>query len=173
MSDVTNQYEPVFQELMDIIHEQRELINEMAGYIEQLNIGGGGNLIDKTFTENGTFRASSYGADGFRSVTIDVAEGGGGIEPYETNQDYKLYDQIIDPETNTVYVVTEDYKSTDIKTDCENGKLKLVGFDSQIVTFDHPPTQEEVNSLPENCLVVEYNPDDTPYTGILTNNTNN
>ena len=44
-----NQYDDCFQDLMNIIHEQRELIEDLAGYIERLQIGGGGTarLIDQ------------------------------------------------------------------------------------------------------------------------------
>jgi hypothetical protein len=44
----------------------------------------------------------------------------------------------------------------------------LLGYDGQIVTFNHVPTSPEVDRLPENVVVVEYNEMDTPYTGILT-----
>ena len=171
-----NQYDDCFQDLMNIIHEQRELIEDLAGYIERLQIGGGGTarLIDQTFTSNGTYRAADFNADGFRTVTVETQGGGGGIEPYEEGETYHLYDTVVEPETQVVYMVTvEEVTATDIKSDVEAGKLKLLGFDSQIVPFDHPPTKEEINNLPENCLVVEFNPNDTPYTGILSDNTNN
>lgn len=40
--------------------------------------GGGSTLITKTITENGTYAAFSDNADGYSSVTVDVAGGGGG-----------------------------------------------------------------------------------------------
>lgn len=44
------------------------------------NAGGGGGsatLIEKSITENGTYNASADNADGYSSVTVDVAGGGG------------------------------------------------------------------------------------------------
>lgn len=41
-------------------------------------------LTDKTITENGTYDASADNADGYSSVTVDVAGGGGG-ETFEVN----------------------------------------------------------------------------------------
>jgi hypothetical protein len=41
------------------------------------------DLIDKTFTENGEYAASSDNADGYSKVTVDVAGGGG--ETFEVN----------------------------------------------------------------------------------------
>jgi hypothetical protein len=60
------------------------------------------------------------------------------------------------------------YVSVTVEDDCAAGNLKLLGFDSQIVTFNHPPTEPEVDRLPEKAVVVEYNDMDTPYRGILT-----
>ena len=172
----TTEFEPVFNDLLDVVYTQRQLIHTMANLLEQLNLSGGGGgsavLIDKTVTRNGTFNARDDSADGYRSVTVEVPESGG-FQPYETNQEYVQYQTVVDPETMVAYmVIAEQYTSVDIQTDCQAGNLKLIGFDSQIVPFDHPPTAEEINALPENALVVEYDPDDTPYTGILSDNIN-
>lgn len=43
--------------------------------IESIQTGGGGSsstLIEKTFAQNGTYFASSYGADGFSKVIVDT-----------------------------------------------------------------------------------------------------
>ena len=170
------EYEDVFNDLIDVVYAQRQLIHTMANLLEQLDLSGGGGgsavLIDKTITRNGTFNARDDSADGYRSVTVEVPESGG-FQPYETDQEYVQYQTVVDPETMVAYmVIAEQYTSVDIRTDCQAGNLKLIGFDSQIVPFDHPPTAEEINALPENALVVEYDPDDTPYTGILSNDIN-
>ena len=171
----TTEFEPVFNDLLDVVYTQRQLIHTMANLLEQLNLSGGGGgsavLIDRTITSNGTFNAADDNADGYRSVTVDVPTGG--FQEYETDHDYVEYETVVDPVTKTAYmVIPQRYHSVDIQTDVRQGNLKLIGFDSQIVPFDHPPTAEEINALPENALVVEYDPDDTPYTGILSNNIN-
>lgn len=43
--------------------------------------GGGGTLITKTITENGTYSAEDDDADGYSEVTVNVSGGGGEIEP--------------------------------------------------------------------------------------------
>lgn len=43
--------------------------------------GGGSTLITKTITENGTYAASSDNADGYSSVTVDVAGGDTPVVP--------------------------------------------------------------------------------------------
>lgn len=93
--------------------------------------------------------------------------GGGGsasIEDYESNKNYKRNMLIVDPNTETVYRVIEEYTSETVQTDCQNGYLKLVGYESQFVTFSHNPSQEEINNIPEDSLVAIYSPTDTPYT---------
>ena len=98
---------------------------------------------------------------------ITPGGGGGGtasIEDYESGKTYKRNMLIVDPDTETVYRVISEYESIDIQTDCQNGYLKLVGFESQFVTFSHNPTQEEINNIPEDSLVAIYSPTDTPYT---------
>jgi hypothetical protein len=41
-------------------------------------------IIQKTITENGTYNASSDGADGYSSVSVNVSGGGGGTDIHET-----------------------------------------------------------------------------------------
>lgn len=137
----TSEFEKVFNDLIDVIHEQRTLIHTMAGYIKQLQIGGGGS--------------------------------GNGFQVYESGKEYKRYQALIDPNTDIAYLVVprngDTYISETVQLDCESGNLKLLGFDGQIVTFNHPPKPDEVDVLPENVVVVEYSEADTPYTSILTN----
>lgn len=44
------------------------------------NASSESNLIDYSFTDNGTYQAYDYGAMGFKNVTINVS-GGGGLQP--------------------------------------------------------------------------------------------
>ena len=49
----------------------RNLTN-LAEAIDSIT-GGGGTLITQEITENGIYRASTYGADGFSAVSVDVS----------------------------------------------------------------------------------------------------
>ena len=49
----------------------RNLTN-LADAIDSIT-GGSGTLITKEITENGVYRASTYGADGFSSISVDVS----------------------------------------------------------------------------------------------------
>lgn len=172
MSDNINQYDKCFQDLMDIIHEQRALIADLANYIERLKIGGGGSarLADHTFTSNGTYRAIDFNVDGFRTVTVDTSGESGVLPVYETGMEYMRYQTLVDGDSDITYIVTpiegDSYVSKDVATDVDEGNLKPTS-DCRIVIYDHAPTQQELNSLPENVLVVVYNPNDTPYSGIV------
>lgn len=140
----TTDFDQVFNDLVDIIHTQREIIHDLTEWLLQIkSIGGGGG------------------------------GSGNGFEVYESGKEYKRYQALIDPNTDIAYLTVphdgDTYISESVEIDCQNGNLKLLGFDGQIVTFDHPPREAEVDELPENVVVVEYNPSDTPYTGILSN----
>lgn len=177
--------EECFQRLIELIYSQQVSITELRKEIERIpgwggGGGGGGVLIDKRITKNGIFNAVDDAADGYRSVTVDVPGGGGPetITEYETNTVYQRYQTLIDPETETVYIVTpadgtDTYRSETIENDVLHENIKLIGSDSRLVIFDHPPTQSEINQLPENVVVVEYDPNDTPYAGLILNNNNN
>lgn len=92
--------------------------------------------------------------------------GGGGtasIEDYVSGTNYERNTLIVDTNTETVYRVLQQYKSINVDEDISNGYLKLVGFESQIVTYDHNPTQEEIDAIPEDALVAVYSATDTPY----------
>lgn len=100
--------------------------------------------------------------------------GGGGsasIEDYVSGTKYKRNVLVVDTDTETVYRVLKEYTSTTVESDCENGYLKLVGFESQIVTMNHDPSQSEINALPDDSLVVVYSSADTPYQPIETGTT--
>lgn len=90
---------------------------------------------------------------------LESIGGGGGtasIEDYTPGETYKRNVLVVDTDTETVYRVLQEYTSVSVKDDCSNGYLKLVGFESQIVTFNHEPTQQEINTLPDDSLVAIY-----------------
>lgn len=92
--------------------------------------------------------------------------GGGGsatILDYESGKYYKRNTLLVDTDTEIVYRAITGYTSDTVANDCANGNLKLVGFESQVVTFDHNPTQQEVNVVPDDTLVAIYSRTDTPY----------
>ena len=112
-------------------------------------------------------------ADKLEKIT-SIGGGGGtaSIEDYESGKEYKRNVLVVDTNTETVYRVVSPYISVSIEQDRENGNLKLVGFESQIVTFNHLPTQAEIDALPEDTLVAICSTTDDPYTPVLsTDNT--
>ena len=124
----------IFQTLYNVLEQQQLLINDLANKLEQLEIGQGGG---------GTGNAS--------------------IEDYTGNKNYKRNMLLVDTATETVYRVIRAYTSANVETDCSNGNLKLVGFESQIVTFNGDPTQAQINVIPDDALVAVYSSSDTPY----------
>lgn len=136
-----NQMESIFQRFNDAFREQQILINSLANKIEQLEMGQGGG-------------GSAY------------------IEDYAPGKLYKRNTLVVDRITETLYraACEVEYTSVSIEADRRAGNLKLVGFESQIVTFNHPPTDEEIRQLPEDSLVAIYS-SNTKYTSIL--NTDN
>ena len=126
-----------FEILSDLIAEQARQINALATKLERLNVGGGG----------GTGNAS--------------------IEDYTSGKIYQRNVLVVDPQTETVYRVLEEYESISVEYDRAHEKLKLVGYESQLVTFNHEPTQAEINVLPEDALVAIYSTNDDPYTPVV------
>ena len=126
----------VFEKLFQIIRVQNTKIKNIADKLEQLEVGGGGG-------------------------------GGGGnatISDYESNKRYKRNTLVVDPATETVYrVLPTQYTSNTVEDDKAHGYLKLVGFESQIVTFDHDPSQAGVDALPDDSVVIIYSRTDVPY----------
>lgn len=96
---------------------------------------------------------------------LEVGAGGGGsasIEDYTEGKKYKRNAFVVYNET--VYrVLPTEYTSVDFDTDYKAGQLKLVGFESGIVTYGQDPTQAQVDALPEDTLVAIYNSTDDPY----------
>lgn len=126
----------IFEKLFTTIRAQHQLLKNIADKLEQLEVGGGGG-------------------------------GGGGnatISDYESGKRYKRNTLVVDPVTETVYrVLPSEYTSNTVDYDKQHGYLKLVGFESEIVTFDHNPTQAEIEALPDDSVVVVYSPTDVPY----------
>lgn len=131
----------IFERLIKIISDQQKIIKSIADKLEQIeSIGSGGG------------------------------SGNASIADYESGVKYKRNTLLVDTYTETVYrVIPESYVSVTVEDDKANGNLKLVGFESQIVTFDHNPSQSEINTLPDDSLVAVYSRSDTPY---LPDNTN-
>lgn len=123
----------VFTSLLTIIRNQNTLLKNIAEKLEQLEIGAGGS-------------------------------GNASIADYESGKTYKRNTLLVDPGSETVYrVLPSQYISVTVEDDKRNGDLKLVGFESEIVTFDHNPSQREINALPDDAFVVVYSPTDVPY----------
>ena len=57
---------------------------------------GGGTLITKTITQNGTYNASADNADGYSQVTVNVASGVGVTvaETWVLNDELPIFDSI-------------------------------------------------------------------------------
>ncbi|MBR5297652.1 MAG: hypothetical protein IKU29_07285 [Parabacteroides sp.] len=103
---------------------------------------------------------------------IQPGGGGGGnatIEDYTPGKFYPRNTLVVDPLTETVYrtLPREGYTSTTLANDIANERIKLVGYESQIINLDHNPTQEEINTLPSDATVLVYSPQDDPYTPAL------
>lgn len=85
-----------------------------------------------------------------------IGGGTASIEDYKSGMNYKRNMLVVDQDTETVYRVIDEYVSVTVKDDCEKAHLKLVGFESQIVTLNHEPTQKEIDALPDDSLVAIY-----------------
>jgi hypothetical protein len=123
----------IFQTLFDTIHQQQLLIKEIADKLEQVEMSGGGGSGNAT------------------------------ISDYESNKNYERNTLVVDVNTETVYRVLKAYNSKTVEQDCIDGNLKLVGFESQIVSINGNPTQSQINVLPEDALVAIYSASDAPY----------
>lgn len=123
----------VFQELLNVIQLQQQKIATIAEKLEQIESIGGGGSGNAT------------------------------IEDYESNKSYVRNTLVVDPTTETVYRVLHAYTSDTVSNDLANGDLKLVGYESQVMTYAAPPTQSQIENLPDDTLVAVYNANDTPY----------
>lgn len=103
-------------------------------------------------------------ADKLDQLEIKSGSGGNGFVDYVPGTVYKRNQAVIDTITETAYrVVADQYTAVSIQDDTFAGKLKLLGFESQIVTFSHDPSQEEINVIPDDAVVIQYSPTDPPY----------
>lgn len=125
--------EDVFQNLLNTIQAQQALIAQIANHLDQITSIGGG--------------------------------GSASIEDYESGKLYKRNMLIVDPQTETVYRVLREYTSVSINDDLAlvPAALKLVGAESQVVTFPHNPSQAEIDNLNNDVLVAVYSSTDAPY----------
>ena len=129
----------MFQNLLNQITRQENLIRQITEKLEQLEIGTGGG----------------------------GGEGNASIADYEGGVFYKRNTLLVDRNTETVYRVLPDHgytSSGSVDRDVENRNLKIVGFESQIVTIDHNPSQAEIDVLPDDSVVAVYSSLDKPYT---------
>lgn len=119
------------------------------------------NLVD-TIQEQQRLIASI--ANKLDQIT-SIGGGSASIEDYESGKIYKRNTMIVFPNTETVYRVLREYTSVSMETDLALNPpvLKIVGMESQVVTFPHNPSQEEINNLPDDTLVAVYSSTDVPY----------
>lgn len=119
------------------------------------------NLVD-TIQEQQRLIASI--ANKLDQIT-SIGGGSASIEDYESGKIYKRNTMIVFPNTETVYRVLREYTSVSMETDLalDPPVLKIVGMESQVVTFSHNPSQSEINNLPDDTLVAVYSSTDVPY----------
>lgn len=103
-------------------------------------------------------------ADKLEQLELGGGSGNASIADYESNKLYKRNALLVDTATETVYRAIREYMSRTVEEDCQNGNLKVVGFESQIITFNGDPTQRQLNVIPDDTLVAVYSASDTPYT---------
>lgn len=128
----------IFDNLVRVIAEQQALIKSISEKLQKLELNNNSN---------------NNGGSTQTATLVD----------YTSNTEYTRNMLVVDTDTETVYRVLTKYTSVDVDTDCRTGNLKLVGFESQVVTLDHNPTQSEIESIPEDALVAIYSSTDTPY----------
>ena len=103
-------------------------------------------------------------AEKLEQLELGGGSGNASIADYESNKLYKRNALLVDTATETVYRAIREYMSRTVEEDCQNGNLKVVGFESQIITFNGDPTQRQLNVIPDDTLVAIYSASDTPYT---------
>jgi hypothetical protein len=103
-------------------------------------------------------------AEKLEQLELGGGSGNASIADYESNKLYKRNALLVDTATETVYRAVREYMSRTVEEDCQNGNLKVVGFESQIITFNGDPTQRQLNVIPDDTLVAIYSASDTPYT---------
>jgi hypothetical protein len=103
-------------------------------------------------------------AEKLKQLELGGGSGNASISDYEMGKTYKRNTLLVDPGSVTVYhVIPTQYVSVSVDDDKRTGYLKVVGFESEIVTFHHNPSQSEINALPDDAFVVVYSPTDVPY----------
>lgn len=135
---MANQMEEIFQSLNDVIAALARRVNSLANKVEQLERGGGGG-------------------------------GNATVEDYEGGKLYKRNTLLVDTATETMYRVScpVEYTSVSVEADRMAGNLKLIGFESQVITINHEPSQAELDMLPEDSLVAIYSTSANRYIPII------
>lgn len=135
---MANQMEEIFQSLNDVIVALARRVNSLANKVEQLERGGGGG-------------------------------GNATVEDYESGKLYKRNTLLVDTATETMYRVScqVEYTSVSVEADRMAGNLKLIGFESQVITINHEPSQAELDMLPEDSLVAIYSTSANRYIPII------
>ena len=127
--------ERMFEDLLTALQQQQVLIENLYQKLRRLEIGGGG--------------------------------GNATIADYVSGTTYQHNSLVHDTVTDDLYLVIAEtsYVAIDISTDVGNGNLKAVGGSgvSNLVLFDHDPTQQEIEGLDENTAVIVYSPSDDPF----------
>lgn len=72
-----SEMDPTLQQILQGVNDIKSSIGDVGEIVEEV-LAGPPTLIEKTITENGTYDAEDDDADGYSSVTVDVAGGGGG-----------------------------------------------------------------------------------------------
>ena len=127
----------IFTKLKDAITANDAKLKEIADKLEHLEVGAGGG--------------------GGNATIVDYAP-----NTYYARNTLVVYEE-------TVYRVLAGYTSVNFDIDYHGDgtpgsvKLKIVGYESSIVTFGSEPTQEQINNLPQDTLVAIYNSTDEPY----------
>jgi len=130
----------IFTKLKNAITANNEKLQEIADKLDQLELSQGGG-----------------GSGGGNATIVD----------YESGKYYARNTLLVHEET--VYRVLTGYTSRNFDLDYHGDgtpgsiKLKIVGFESSIVTFGSNPDQETINNLPQDTLVAIYDSTGEPY----------
>lgn len=125
--------------------------------IESIQVGSNPTLISKTFAANGTYSASSYGADGFSKVVVDVESGAGGNGmPIMVYSETEMTALLSSAQIGSIYKymgATGTYENGALYVVAEEG-VKLISF-----TIDGTTYQAEEGMTWQEWLSSEYNTD--------------
>lgn len=153
--------ETYLEDIGDAIREKLESEDtykpsEMAAAISQ--ISGGATLITKSIIENGTYNAIDDEADGYSSVTVDVAGGGSGSKAYVGTTDPSpsqghigdYYIKYYDPSARVIEeTTTRSYTLNITKGLRGSSELTYVGaHEIQLIYDDGEGNEVNIRTLP-------------------------